>query len=145
MKKRILQLAVIGSILLSGCAKKDNVHVENNITNSHIKVDIINPNECTSENFGNKIYIKQEEQIGIYFYVQLCKNSYGSIDFKGILTKEDIDKENEIIYKKEVNHNNIYYYDCNTEVAKKEKFKNVSICKKSNGFSEFQIISIDSI
>ncbi len=144
MKKQILQLALLSTILLSGCTKKNNIHIEDNTIDYQVKDNIINPTDCTQKSFYSKIKIKQEEQIGTYLHVKLCKNSFSSIDFIGKLTKEHIYKDDQIITIKEVK-DTISYYDCNTEEAKKAKYKNLSICNKNDGFSEFNIMSIDSL
>lgn len=142
MKKQALKITLIATIILSGCTTKKNLISENNIyylnnSNNSITFSPI-PINCIDGFKSIKVLLKQEKELGNFMNVSVCKINDSSIKFRQINTIENFNSE--ILFNNE-HYEILPYYNCNTEEAKKEKYKRVSICKKDDGFSELVVLN----
>ncbi|WP_152056669.1 hypothetical protein [Aliarcobacter butzleri] len=139
MKRQALKIILITSITLSGCAKKELILADNiNLNNGNGTLTFLPiPTNCINGFKPTKVKLKEEKKVGYFIEVSVCKIDDNSIKFKQINTMENLD---EVLFS-EKTYEKLPYYNCNTEEAKREKYKRVSICKKSDGFSELVILS----
>lgn len=141
MKKLILKIVLITSILFIGCTDKKNIAneivTEQNNSNGNLTLFPI-PASCDDKMNPQKIPIKEDKGLTYYMTVAVCKINNNLIEYIQIDTIVNLKISEKPLDSIET-HEKIPYYKCNTEEAQKAKKDRVSICKRDDGFSELVI------